>query len=488
MPQSDEGQVTVNVEMEVGTRLAVSDRIFGPIEAIVAREVPERKSMVTSIGGGGWHGGGSYRGDVQIALKPQAERQRSSEEIAEVLRRKLANIPGATIRIRAGQGLFMLRRMSGGAERVEVEIRGFDLEVADALAQRVKDIVEKVPGVTDAQVSRDTGAPERLITVDRGKAEAMKVSVRQVADALQTVVSGTSAGNYREGGDEFAIRVKLKDAEARSLREILDLTVTNAEGQPVVLRNIVSVKPRTAPVRIERLDQERIVTVRANILGRDMGSILSDIRQDLRSVPVPRGFTIGFGGDYEEQQKAFRELALGMALSLVLVYMVMACLYESLRDPFVVMFSVPLGVIGVILMLVLTNTTFSMQAFIGCIMLGGIVVNNAILLVDYTNLLRREEGMGLNEAIEEAGRRRLRPILMTALTTIFGLFPLAMGLGEGGEAQAPLARVVIGGLASSTLITLVLVPVVYSIFERGLRKSGASNQQAENSATDAARQ
>ena len=486
MPQSDEGEARVDVEMEVGTRLAVLDRTFDPIEAIVSREVPERKSVVTSLGGSHWRGGGSYSGDMRIALKPQAERQRSSEEIAAVLRKKLAGIPGTTVRTRAGQGLFLLRRMSGGTERVEVEIRGFDLEPADVLAEKVKEIVTQVEGVTDVLISRDTGAPERLIAVDRAKAEAMKVSVRQVADMLQTVVSGARAGNYREGGDEFAIRVKLKDAEKRSMREILDLTITNTDGQPVVLRNIVSLQQRSGPVRIERKDQERVVTVRANIHGRDMGSILADIRQGLRSVPVPRGFTVGFGGDYEEQQKAFRELGLAFMLALVLVYMVMACLYESLRDPFVVMFSVPLAVIGVVLMLFLTETTFNIQSFIGCIMLGGIVVNNAILLVDTVNLLRRRDGLGLHEAIEEAGRRRLRPILMTALTTICGLFPLALGLGEGGEAQAPLARAVIGGLVSSTLITLVFVPVVYSLFERGSRKPVSSSQEAGNSPTDAA--
>ena len=479
MPQSDEGEVRVDVEMEVGTRLGVIDQTFGPIEAAVSREVPELKSVVTSLGGAGWHGGGSYTGDMRIALKPLAERKRSSEDIAALLRRDLAGIPGATVRTRAGQGLFMLRRMSGGTDHLEVEVRGFDLETADVLAQRVKELVEQVPGVTDARISRDIGAPERLITTDRAKAEAMKVTVRQVADMLQTVLSGTRAGNYREGGDEFAIRVKLKDAEQRSLRELLDLTVTNADGEPVVLRNIVSVQPRSGPVRIERKDQERLVTVRANVYGRDMGSIIADIRNSLRSVPVPMGFAVGFGGDYEEQQKAFRELALGLALALALVYMVMACLYESFRDPFVVMFAVPLAVIGVVLMLLLTGTTFNMQSYIGCIMLGGIVVNNAILLVDSANRLRREEGMSAREAIEEAGRRRLRPILMTASTTICGLLPLAIGFGEGGEAQAPLARAVIGGLLSSALITLVFVPVVYSVFERGLRKPAAAAAQGK---------
>jgi HAE1 family hydrophobic/amphiphilic exporter-1 len=407
---------------------------------------------------------------MTINLKPLGERTRSSEEIAAVLRRKLAGIPGTTIRTRAGRGLFILRMASGSSDRLQVEVRGYDLDTADALARRVKAIVETVPGISDAVLSRDSGQPERLIVVDRAKAEAMKVTVSQVAGLLQTVLGGTRASYYREGGDEYAILVKLKDAEQRSMDEILDLTLTNAGGEPVVLRNIVNVQERAGPVGIERNDQERVVLVEANVIGRDMGSIIADVREKLRSVPIPRDFSVGFAGDYEEQVKAFRELGLGLILALILVYMVMACQYESLKDPLVVMFSVPLAIIGVILMLLLSNTTFNIQSYIGCIMLGGIVVNNAILLVDHTNMLRRRDGMGLREAIEEAGRRRLRPILMTALTTVLGLVPLALGLGEGGEAQAPLARAVIGGLTSSTVLTLVFVPVVYSLFETGWRR------------------
>jgi len=469
-PNTDEGEVRVSAEMEVGTRLDVLDRKFKTIEAIVKDAVPEAKNTVTYIGGSSWRSAGSHTGQVRIALKPQAERSRSSEEIATLLRRKLMNLPGVTIRTRAGQGLFLLRMATRGSERLELEIRGYDLPTSDLLAQRVKKAVEQVDGVTDARMSRVSGSPEELIVVDREKVADMKLTVSQIANMLQTILSGTRAGYFREAGDEFTILVMVQDAERMDLREILDLTLTNSDGQPVVLRNVVQVRPRTGPVRLERKDQERVVTVFANISGRDMGSILSDIRKKLRSIPVPRDFTIGFGGDYEEQQKAFRELALSFVLALVLVYMVMACQYESLRDPFVVMFSVPLAAIGVILMLFLTNTTFNIQSFIGCIMLGGIVVNNAILLVDHTNLLRRRDGMPLREAIEEAGRRRLRPILMTAMTTILGLFPLALGLGEGGEAQAPMARAVIGGLLSSTLITLVFVPTMYSIFEHWRRK------------------
>ncbi len=466
MPSADEGEVRINAEMEVGTRVEIVEKQFKHIEAIVRQAVPETESTVAYLGGTSWRAAGSHTGQMRITLKPESQRTRSSEAIAADLRKKLARIPGMKVRTRAGRGLFLLRMAFRGGERIQVEIRGHDIETADALAKRVRQEVIEVEGVTDARISRESGSPEELILVDRQKASDMKLTVSRIANMLQTVLSGTRASNFREGGNEYRILVRLKDAERLDLRDILDLTLTNADGDPVVLRNVVRVQPRSGPVRVERKDQERVVVVSANISGRDMGSIQADIRKRLRGVPVPRNFQIALAGDYETQQKAFRELLLSFVLALVLVYMVMACQYESLSDPLVVMFSVPLAAIGVILMLFLTDTTFNIQSYIGCIMLGGIVVNNAILLVDHTNLLRRRDGMSLQEAIEEAGRRRLRPILMTAMTTILGLVPLALGLGEGGEAQAPMARAVIGGLMSSTLITLVFVPTVYSFIKR----------------------
>jgi HAE1 family hydrophobic/amphiphilic exporter-1 len=466
MPSTDEGEVRVEAEMQVGTRLGLLDQKFKAIEKIIHDSVPEVKNVVAIVGGSRWQGSGAHTGEVRVSLKPQSQRTRSSQQIADDLRRRLSGIPGIFCRTRAGQGLFLLRLGTSNTDKVQVEIRGHDMQMADKLALQVKDIVESVEGITDARISRESGSPEELILIDRQKAADMKLTVSKIANALQTIISGTTASYYRESGDEFGILVKLRNAEQMDLRDILDLTITNTDGQPVVLRNVVNVGPRKGPVVIERKDQERLVSVSADISGRDMGSILANLRNLLHNIPIPPDFSIAFGGDYEEQQKSFHELMLSCFLAIILVYMVMACQYESLRDPFVVMFSVPLAGIGVITMLFLTKTTFNVQSFIGCIMLEGIVVNNAILLVDHTNLLRRKFGMALREAIEEAGRRRLRPILMTATTTIIGLIPLALGLGEGGEAQAPMARAVIGGLLSSTLITLVFVPVIYSIFER----------------------
>ncbi len=477
MPATDGGEVRVSAEMAIGTRVEVVAEAFARAERIIVDEVgSELQQVVLSAGGSPWGAGGSHVADMRIALVPLAERSRSSEEIAVALRKRLANIPGAVIRTRAGSGMPMQRLLGGGGtEQVQVEIRGHDLQVADILAEQVKSALETVAGVTDARISRDTGTPEEVLHIDRLRADDLKVRVRQIAETLQTALSGTTAGFYREGGEEYRILVKLKDAEQRSMQEVMDLSVINTLGEQVVLGNVISARPQEGPVSVERKDQERIITVSANISGRDLGSIMTDVRQLVDAMPRPADFSIVYGGDYESQQESFYELLISFALALVLVYMVMACQYESLRDPFVVMFSVPLAAVGVILMLFLTRTTFNIQSFIGCIMLGGIVVNNAILLVDHTNLLRSRDGLPMREAIEEAGRRRLRPILMTALTTVFGLTPLAIGLGEGGEAQAPMARAVIGGLLSSTLITLVFVPVIYS-FVTGRRKYNTVHQ------------
>ncbi len=469
MPSTDEGEVRVTVEMEVGTRLGVMDEKLNMISEIIKKEVPELQSIEERGGGGGWRSGAN-RGNITIKLNPKSERSRSNETIASSLRQKLLNIPGVIIRTRAAGGQMRFgRRGGGGQERVQVEIRGYDLEIGEALTHQVKKIVENVKGVTDVRLSREIGNPEELFNIDRQAAADMKLSVNQIGGFIQTILMGTQASQYREGGREYRILVKVKDSEKLDINNILDFTLTNADGEQVSLRNVVNTQPRRGPMRIERRDRERVLTISAEIAGRDLASVIADIDEGLRSVPIPRDFTIGFTGDYEEQQKAFRELLVSIIMAIMLVYMIMAMLYESIRDPFIVMFSVPLAAIGVIFMLFLTRTTFNVQSYIGCIMLGGIVVNNAILLVDYTNLLRHRDKMELREAIVEAGQRRLRPILMTALTTIMAMIPLALELREGSEAQAPMARAVIGGLLSSSLITLVVIPVVYSLFE-GLRR------------------
>ncbi|MCU0638746.1 MAG: efflux RND transporter permease subunit [Candidatus Krumholzibacteria bacterium] len=477
MPAADEGEVRINLEMAVGSKLEVTDHTTRAVEEIVRAQVPEMVSMLTNVGGGGWGSSGGHTSDIRVTLVPRKDRRRSSEQVANDLRGVLMKIPGVTIRTRAGQGLFIMRMGASSESPINIEIRGYDLDTAQRLAQRVQELLADIPSITDTRISREEGSPEQIIRIDRAKAADLDLGVSRIGEVLETAVGGTRASYFREGGKQYPILVRLAKEDRMNFDELLDLSVVNRRGESVILRNVVNAVQAEGPVRIERKDQERIITIDANYTGKDMGSVIREIRGQLRSIAVPKDFVILFGGDYEEQQKAFRELLLGLILAIFLVYMVMAGQFESFMDPFVVLFSIPMSLIGIVLTMLLTGTIFSMQAFIGCIMLAGIVVNNAILLVDTTNRLRREEGMELIEAVRAGGSRRLRPILMTTLTTVLGLIPLSIGFGEGGEAQAPLARVVIGGLLSSTLITLVLIPVVYVIFEKRLRRRAGAGPE-----------
>lgn len=464
LPPSDEGEVRVSGEMEVGTRLDLVDRQTALMESLVFPHVPEVKAAVVSMGASAWNPGRSAEGSIEISLVPLAERTRSNTAIADDLRQRLdGQVPGMRIRTRAPQGQRMLERIMSSDDGLTLEVRGFELSVLDALAAEAARAIESVPGITDLVISREAGVPQELVRIDRDKAAALGVSVQRVAATLETALGGSRAGEFRVGGDEHRILVRLRDARGIPLEEILDLTVRSDRGEDVSLRNLVFTESGRGPILIQRKDQQRIATVRANVSGRDLGSIATDVRRVLEDIPRPVGYEFVLAGAYQEQQQAFRELQIMFVLAIVLVYMVLASQYESLRDPVVVMVSVPTAAIGVIVMLYATGTTLNIQSYIGCIMLGGIVVNNAILLVDQAGRLRREQSMPAREALTEAGRRRLRPILMTSLTTILGLLPLALGVGEGSEAQAPLARAVVGGLLGSTLVTLVLVPAVYSL-------------------------
>ncbi len=460
MPVTDEGRIRVSVELAEGTRLENTKDFMKIVEKIVAKAVPETRTRLMLAGDGN-----SHKGSIRMTLVSLDKRSRSSEEIAASLRKILAKIPGAKIRVKA-EASRISGGGSGGEESIQVKIRGNEIDTAYNICRQIEDILTDVPGISDTQVNQDKGAPEEKVILDRGKIDSVKVSVDAIAKTLRTIVAGVVSCKFREGGDETDILIKIKDADLMTPSSILDQIVLNRDGKPIVLRNIVSIKRDRAPTQINRENRERTMTVLVNIGERPLGDIVKDVRSKIdECIVMPPGFSYYISGDYEEQEESFRELMFSLIMAILLVYMVMASQFESFLHPLVVMFSVPLSIIGVVLMLMLTGTTFNMQSFIGCIMLAGIVVNNAILLVDQTNQNRDKHGMTIREALEESGRTRLRPILMTTLTTILGLAPMALGLGSGGETQAPLARAVIGGLSSSTLITLLIIPVVYSLLE-----------------------
>jgi HAE1 family hydrophobic/amphiphilic exporter-1 len=484
MPETDESEVRVSLEFSPGTKIEVTDEASKRIEGILKREVPEMEHMMSEVGGGGWMSSSTHTSDIRLQLVDKSKRNRSSQDIVSALRNKLNIQPGLLVRARSSSNNSMMSRMGGSSgDRVSVEIRGYDLATADQLAKRIKDQVDTVPGITDSNISRREGMPEMMIEVDRDKAASLGINPSDIADTLETVIGGRRASQFRQDGEEFDILVRLNEEQRASINQLQNVSIVTPSGQSVPIGNLVQVQRREGPVSIERQDQERMVRITAGYSDRDLGSIMKDIDERLRGLALPAGFSLNYGGEFEEQQKSFRELLFSLILAIVLVYMVMAAQFESLRDPLIILFSIPLAVIGIALTLFLTDTTFNMQAFIGTIMLAGIVVNNAIVLIDYMNLLRRRDKLLLRHAVELAGRRRLRPILMTTLTTVLGLVPMALGIGEGSEVQAPMARVVIGGLTASTLITLLFIPTIYTMIEeRGLHeKEPARDLETEGS-------
>jgi HAE1 family hydrophobic/amphiphilic exporter-1 len=480
--QTDEGQVQVNIELPRGTRIEVTAPVLDRVEQMVKELVPEATDMIVNAGAGGFGpgggGGGGNRGNIQLLLTPKDERTRSSEQIAFDLRRQLAGIPGVIVRANASGGNNQMNRFlsggggfggPGGGGRLSLEIRGEDIQESQRVAQATKDMLDQVPGIADARLGRDDGRPELAVRVDRAKAALFGVSATAVANTIRTNVSGTQAATFRQAGKEYPIIVRLREDERQFTTDVEDVLISTPQGQVLPAKNLMRLETAIGPVSIERKNQQRITFVNADpevTLSEAVEAVTARLGSLVQT--LPRDFSVGFGAEVEQQAQAFAQLQMVLILALVLVYAVMASQYESLRDPFIIMFSVPTAALGVVASLWLTDTSFNMQAYIGIIMLAGIVVSNGILLVDYTNVLRRRDGLPLREAVEMAGRTRLRPILMTSLATVLGLVPMSLGLGEGSELQVPLARVVIGGLLTSLAITLVLVPTVYTIFEEGI--------------------
>ncbi len=475
-PQVDDGQIRVNVELESGTRAEVTKDIIDRMEALVVERVPEAEYIMTEAGSDSpFRSISTHIGELRITLSDQSLRERNAREITNELRPLLTGIaPGVQVRTRISGGNFGRRRGGGGGgdgDRLQVAIRGYSPETTQSLALQARDAMLAVPGVAEAEVSRRPGTPEMLVRVDRLKAASVGMSVAEVADTLETAVGGRRSSFYREEGDEYDIVVRLREEDRLDLAQVGRIPLRTPRGELIHAEDVVRLQRQEGPVEISRVDQERIVYVSGTIADRDLGSIIKDLEVELAKINRPDGYEFQFGGEWEDQQEAFSDLLFAAVLALVLVYMVMAAQFESLRDPFIILFSIPLAAVGVVTMLVATSTTFNMQGFLGVIVLVGIVVNNAIVLIDYTNQLRRDHGFSIREAVSTAGERRLRPILMTTVTTVLGLVPMALGIGEGSELQVPMARVVIGGLLTSTLITLIFIPVVYATLEELTERS-----------------
>jgi hydrophobic/amphiphilic exporter-1 (mainly G- bacteria), HAE1 family len=459
-PDIDEGVVNGELEMPVGTRLDITSQVVGDIETTILQHVPEYQRMFSRAGSHWRRGGSAHTAFFRVYLIDKKLRKRSTQEIITDLRPKLSGIPDAKIRISEGRSMYSSFLGGGREERLEIDLKGYDLDKGASLGEEIACRIKGVEGIIYPRISLEENRPELQIDIDRSKAAALGLPVSRILHVINTNIEGTVASKYREGGDEFDILVRLRENDRAGLEDILNITITGPKGKEIPLKGFARIREGKGPTRIDRRNQERLITVMAGIQGRDLGHIVQDIKEKIGDMKLPPNFRLTLASEYEQQKEAFGGLVFAIALAIVLVYMVMASQFESLSEPFVIMFTVPFASIGVILVLLLLNMTVTLPVFIGGVLLIGIVVNNGIVMIDY---IKRLKNMGhpLREAILLGAKRRFRPIMMTTLTTALALVPMALGFGEGSEMNAPMARVVIGGMLMSALFTLFFVPTLY---------------------------
>ena len=466
-PEVDSGEVEVVLEMAEGTRgevtVRTTEQMLSAVNAVPEMEASyaiagqTKKGFLTALG----FDEGTNIGRIGGRLVDKSERTRSAKAIAATLRDRVMELPGIS-KFSASAVSSIQKAFLGGGQSISIEVLGHDIEATNKIAEKIHGIVKNVPGTVDISVSRKQPRPEIRVHLDRDKAASLGLNVAIVADALRTNYYGFDDTKFREAGDDFDIELRLKKDERRSIQQIGETPLMTLTGQIVKLRNVATIEETFGPVEIARKNRIRITHVRAGVQGRVLGDVVRDIREKMIALDLPPGVSIEWGGEVEEQRKAFNDLTLLLILGVTLVYMVMAAQFEDFIDPFIIMFSVPFAFVGVIWAFTLTGTALNIITFIGIIMLMGIVVKNAIVLVDYIKQLKRR-GMNLHDAIVNGGKTRLRPILMTSLTTIFGMTPLAISRGEGSEVWNALGITVISGLLISGLVTLILVPLVYSV-------------------------
>ncbi len=462
MPVTDEGSVSVSISMPRGTILSETEKTA--FEAIgVLEGVPEIKEVYVNIGGGGTmsmlSGTNTDRAQLTVLLADKKDRNRTTVEVATDIEKRLKKVPGAKFTADAASSMGMM--MSSGG--VDLNIMGADMEMLQNISEDMLDIFERVPGTRQVKTSIDETTPQASIKVNRAKATSLGIAPSGIAGIVNTAVSGNVVTTYKLSGDEFDIRVRQNKAAHDYLSDIENLLIPTPSGVNVPLYELAEISVRNLPSTITRENSERYITVSAVLDGRDTKSVMNDIQALLDQYSMPPGYTAEFSGSVQQMNETFGDLGFALVLALLLVYMIMAAEFESLLFPLIVMFSIPIALTGGLSGLFVTGQSLSITGFLGLIMLAGVVINNAIVLIDYTNLQRKERGKTMHEALTIAGPVRLRPILMSTLTTVLALIPMLFSSNQGAELMRGLATVVVFGLSLSTLVTLLFIPVVYTI-------------------------
>ena len=473
MPESDEGRLNILVELQTGVRVEETMKTTRKIERIIRENYPEVELTSSSTGTddeGGFISMFSQSGsnviNFTLRLVPLEQRERSVWDISEDMRKRLDKIPEIINYSLNTQAHFL----GSTGNTVDVEVYGYDFDETSRVASRFKELFSRIDGAEDIQISREKERPELQVVLDKVKLAQHGLSTATVSMAIRNRVDGLIASRFREEGDEYDIIVRLSEPYRNSISDLEQISIVNPMGQKIKLAELGEVKEFWSPPNIERKRRERIVTVSVKPVGISLGELANRIKQETSKVNIPSGVLVNVGGAYEDQQESFRDLGMLLMIGLILVYLVMASQFESFVMPLIIMFSIPFSFSGVILALFLTNTTLSVVAALGAVLLVGIVVKNGIVLVDFINLMRARD-YELFEAIALSGRSRLRPVLMTSFTTILAMLPLALSKGSGSEIWSPMGIAVIGGLIFSTFLTLIIIPVLYGTFIRKSPKS-----------------
>jgi HAE1 family hydrophobic/amphiphilic exporter-1 len=463
MPQADQSQVGISIELPPGSKLEKTNFVTQDIERIVS-QIPEVETLFTTVGSSGSsfiQSSNPNTASLTVKLKPKNQRSRSTEEVCQIVKTKLANIPGAKIYVSQPSSMG-----GGGSSPIQFAVSGPNWDDVSRTAEGVKKIIAQIPGTGDVRLSSQEGVPEMKIEIDRKKLASFSLSMMDVAQTLQIGLAGNTDSKFQDqNGNEYDINIRFDQFDRSRTADIGNLTVANRMGQLIQLNQFATITPSTGPTKLERRDRNYSISVGSQAIGKTAGTIGSEIRKALAKEKFPSGVTVAPIGSLKMMMDSFLSLLIALLAALIFVYLIMAALYNSFIYPLAVMFSVPLAIIGAFLGLALTRNSLAIFAIMGIIMLVGLVSKNAILLVDFTNK-RREEGLDVKEALVEAGRERIRPILMTTLTMIFGMLPLAMASAAGSEFKRGLGWVLIGGLTSSMLMTLVVIPVVYMIIDK----------------------
>ena len=462
LPATDEGTISISVALPLGAEIDKVEQVAQIIEEKLS-SIPEIDVVSTNIGSGDILRGSSTTSNgatISVGLIKLSERDRSTASVSEEIRNLVKDIPGAEISISETSSMGM---MTAG-NPVSISIKGAELDVLEDVSNDFREIIETVEGTREVKTSLSDAVPEVEVLVKKDMAATYGLTAAQIATAVRNGASGSTVTRFKDQGEEIDVVIRALGEVTESISNFEQMDITTPTGINIPLSQVAELSIEKGPIMINREGQERVVTVTSQIVERDLKSITTDIEAKLEKYEMPKGYTYTMGGENKEMIEAFSQLGLALLLAVILIYMVMAAQFESLIYPFIIMFTIPLAFSGGALALFLTRRSLGVTALIGVIILAGIVVNNGIVLIDYINVLRKE-GKTREEAISIAGPVRLRPILMTTLTTILGLVPLALGIGEGSELMAPMGTVVIGGLSLSTVLTLVIVPVIYTVFD-----------------------